>query len=59
MHNVHMPDHFEWEPNDRVKRIVEMLESSDGFLEEAERGFQDADAENWVWDEDLDAITTS
>ena len=50
---------LELEQVERAKRTRKMLESSGEFLEDAEMGLQDAEAGNWIWDDDLDAVTTS
>ena len=40
--------------NENAQKIQAMLDSSPEFLQEVEKGFEDAEAGRWVWDEDVD-----
>ena len=47
------------EQDKRAQEVRNRLDSSGEFLEEAEMGFQDAEAGSWVSDDELDSFTKS
>lgn len=40
-------------PNERAKKLQDMLSASPDFVEEVERGFEDLEAGRWVWADEV------
>lgn len=40
-------------PNERAKKLQDMLSASPDFVEEVKRGFEDLEAGRWVWADEV------